>query len=165
MYYRKTFYSKYKNYILFNRNIIIAGTAALIVGLFFTQYFAHHSQNNLLNSISTLGVEYAVYIPLFGLLYYFDNKNRYVELSTGKKNYQNIKNDLIKLLTIFSVSEIIFSVSKLSIHFQLMQISFEPYQANVIGSFIAWFIFLVIINSGARITRLFNNSNNQMHFG
>jgi len=70
------------------------------------------------------------------------------------------KNDLIKLVTIFSVSEIIFSVSKLSIHFQLMQISFEPYQATIIGSFIAWFIFLVIINFGAKITNLFKINKN-----
>ena len=160
MYYRKTIYNKYKNYILFNKNIIIAGTAALIVGIFFTQLFAQHYQNNFLNSISTLGVEYTVYIPIFGLLYFFDNKNRYVEPLTGKKNYQNIKNDLIKLVTIFSVSEIIFSVSKLSIHFQLMQISFEPYQANVIGSFIAWLIFLVIINFGAKVTNLFKYNKN-----
>ena len=160
MFYRKTFYSKYKNYILFNKNIFIAGTAALIVGIFFTQLFAQHNQNNLLNSISTLGVEYAAYIPLFGLLHYFDNKYRYVESSTGRKNYPTIKNDLIKLVTIFSVSEIIFSVSKLSIHFQLMQISFEPYQANIIASFIAWFIFLVIINFGAKITNLFKFNKN-----
>jgi hypothetical protein len=160
MFYRKAFYNKYKNYILFNKNIIIAGTAALIVGIFFTQLFAQHNENNLLNSISTLGVEYAVYIPIFSLLFYIDNKNRYVEPSTGRKNYQNIKNDLIKLVTIFSISEIIFSISKVSIHFQLMQISFEPYQANVIGSFIAWLIFLMIINYGAKITNLFKFNKN-----
>jgi hypothetical protein len=160
MRYRKNFYDKYKNYILFNKNIIIAGTAALIVGIFFTQLYAQKSNNNFLNSISTLAIEYAVYIPIFGLLFYFDNKNRYVDVSSGKKNYQNIKNDLIKLFAIFSVSEIIYSVSKVSIHFQLMQISFEPYQASIIGSFTAWFIFLLIINYGAKIVKLFNNSNN-----
>jgi len=100
MFYRKTFYNKYKNYILFNKNIIIAGTAALIVGIFFTQLFAQHNENNLLNSISTLVVEYAVYIPIFGLLFYIDNKNRYREPSTGRKNYQNIKSDLIKKFSI-----------------------------------------------------------------
>jgi hypothetical protein len=159
MRYRKNFYDKYKNYILFNKNIIIAGTAALIVGIFFTQFYAQKSNNNFLNSISTLAVEYAVYIPMFGLFFYFDNKSRYVDPSSGKKNYQNIKNDLIKLFTIFSISEIIYSISKVTIHYQLMQISFEPYQASIIGSFTAWFIFLVIINFGAKIIKLFNNSN------
>jgi hypothetical protein len=151
----KEFYNKYKNYILFNKNIIIAGTAALIVGTLFTHFYAQHTENNFLNSIATLTVEYAIYIPLFALLFYSDNKNRYIHPSTGKKNYENIKNDIIKLFAIFSVSEIIFAMSKVSIHFQLMQISFEPYHASIIGSFTAWFIFLVVINLGARIVKLF----------
>ena len=159
MRYGKKFYNKYKNYILFNKNIIIAGTAALIVGIFFTQFFAQQSKDNFLNSIVTLFVEYGIYIPLFALFFYFDNKSRYVNPSSGKRNYANIKNDIIKLFTIFSISEIVYSISKVSVHFQLMQISFEPYQATIIGSFTAWFIFLVIINSGAKIVKLFKNSN------
>jgi len=150
----KKFYNKYQNYILFNKNIIIAGTAALIVGIFFTQFYAQYSKNNFLNSITTLSIEYAVYIPIFTLFFYYDNKSRYVD------PYVNIKNDLIKLFTIFSISEIIFSISKLSIHFQLMQVSFEPYQASMIGSFTAWFIFLIFINFGAKVVKLFKNSNN-----
>src|SRR6476620_2580307 len=102
MFYRKTFYNKYKNYILFNKNIIIAGTAALIVGIFFTQLFAQHNENNLLNSISTLGVEYAVYIPIFGLLFYIDNKNRYY--------FFYIRNNLFNFKSInsFSINADIF---------------------------------------------------------
>jgi hypothetical protein len=130
MRYGKKFYNKYKDYILFNKNIIIAGTAALIVGTFFTQFYAQQNKNNFLNSIVTLFVEYGIYIPLFALLFYFDNKSRYVDPLTGEKNYANIKNDLIKLFAIFSVSEVIYAVSKVSIHFQLMQISIEPYQAS-----------------------------------
>jgi hypothetical protein len=132
MRYGKKFYNKYKDYILFNKNIIIAGTAALIVGTFFTQFFAQQSKDNFLNSIVTLFVEYGIYIALFALFFYFDNKSRYVDPLTGEKNYANIKSDLIKLFAIFSVSEIIYAVSKVSIHFQLMQISFEPYQASII---------------------------------
>jgi hypothetical protein len=157
--YGKKFYNKYKDYILFNKNIIIAGTAALIVGIFFTQFFAQQSNDNFLNSIVTLFVEYGIYIPLFALFFYFDNKSRYVDPLTGEKNYANIKNDIIKLFTIFSISEIIYAVSKVSIHFQLMQISIEPYQASMIGSFTAWFIFLVVINLGAKIVKLFKTSN------
>jgi hypothetical protein len=160
MHYGKKFYNKYKDYILFNKNIIIAGTAALIVGILFTQSYGQHTENNFLNSIATLTVEYAVYIPLFALLFYFDNKSRYVDPLSGKKNYAIIKNDIIKLFTIFSVSEIIYAVSKVTTHFQLMEISVEPYQASIIGSLTAWFIFLLAINLGAKIVKLFKNSNN-----
>ena len=151
----KGFYNKYRNYILLNRNIIIAGTAALIVGVFFTQLYSEYNKNNLLNSIVTLTVEYAVYIPIFAILYFLDNRGRYVDALTGKKNYANIKSDLIKLFAIFSISEVIYSVAKVSIHFQLMQISFEPYQATMIASTTAWLIFLIIINLGAKFVKLF----------
>ena len=151
----KEFYNKYRNYILLNKNIIIAGTAALIVGVFFTELYSEYNKNNLLNSIVTLTVEYAVYIPIFAILYYLDNRGRYVDVLTGKKNYAIIKSDLIKLFTIFSISEVIYSVAKVSIHFQLMQISFEPYQATMIASTTAWLIFLIIINLGAKFVKLF----------
>ena len=158
MRYGRSFYNKYRNYILFNKNIIISGTFAFIIGTFFTQFYSQYEKNNFVNSIVTLSVEYAVYIPLFGFLYYLDNKEKYVDQS-GKKNHAIIKKDIIKLFAIFSISEIIFSVSKVSIHFQLMQISFEPYHASMIASFSAWFIFLVIINFGAKIVKLFKSSN------
>jgi len=159
MSYGKRFYSKYRSYILFNKSIIISGTFAFFVGTFFTQFYAQYEKNNFLNSIVTLSVEYAVYIPLFGLFYYLDNKEKYVDPQSGKRKYENVKRDIIKLFAIFSISEIIFSVSKISIHFQLMEISVEPYQASMIGSLTAWFIFLVAINFGAKLVKLFKNSN------
>ena len=151
----KGFDNKYKHFIHLNRNIIIAGIAALVVGVFFTELYAEYNKNNLLNSIVTLIVEYAVYIPIFAILYYLDNRGKYIDELTGKKNYANIKSDLIKLFTIFSISEVIYSFAKVSIHFQLMQISFEPYQATMIASTAAWLIFLVIINLGAKFVKLF----------
>ena len=159
MRYGRSFYNRYRNYILFNKNIIISGTFAFIAGTFFTQFYAQYEKNNFVNSIVTLSVEYAVYIPVFAFLYYLDNKEKYVDPQSGKKKYTNIKKDIIKLFAIFSISELVFSVSKVSIHFQLMQISFEPYLASMIGSFTAWFIFLVIINFGAKIVKLFKSSN------
>lgn len=159
MRYRRSFYNRYRNYILFNKNIIISGTLAFIVGTFFTQFYSQYEKNNFVNSIVTLSVEYAIYIPIFAFLYYLDNKEKYVDPKSGKKKYTNIKKDIIKLFGIFSISELVFSVSKVSIHFQLMQLSFEPYLASMIGSFTAWFIFLVVINLGAKIVKLFKSSN------
>jgi len=151
----KGFYNKYRNYILLNKSITIAGIAALIVGTIFTEFYSKFDDNNFFNAIVTLTVEYSVYIPLFALFFYYDNKSKYLDPVTGVRNNANIKNDIRKLLTIFSVSELIFAFSKVSIHYQLMQISFEAYQASTIASFTAWFIFLVMINLGAKIVKLF----------
>lgn len=155
----KGFYSKYRNYILLNRSIIIAGIAALIVGTFFTEFYSKYDKNNFFNSVVTLTVEYSVYIPIFVLFFYHDNINKYVDPITGIRNYANIKSDIIKLFTIFSISEVTYAVSKFSIHFQLMQASFEPYVASMMASFLAWFIFLIVVNFATRIVKLFKNSN------
>lgn len=155
----KGFYNKYRNYIHLNKSIIVAGIAALIVGTIFTEFYSKYEKNNFFNSIVTLTVEYSIYIPIFALFFYHYNKNKYVDPVTGLRNKTVIKNDILKLFTIFSVSEIIYSVSKVSIHFQLMQISFEPYQASMTGSIAAWIIFLVLINLGAKFVRLFKKQN------
>jgi hypothetical protein len=151
----KGFYNKYRNYILLNKSIIIAGIAALIVGTLFTEFYCKYEKNNFFNSIITLTVEYSIYIPIFALFFYHDNKNKYVDPVTGLKNNVLIKRDILKLFTIFSVSEVVYAVSKVSIHFQLMQMSFEPYQSSIIGAISAWIIFLVLINTGAKFVSLF----------
>ena len=83
----RKFYGKYKDYILFNKNIIISGTAAFFIGALFTQLYSKQDSNNLTNSIATLSIEYGIYIPLFALLFYIDNKYRYINPVTQKKDY------------------------------------------------------------------------------
>jgi hypothetical protein len=148
----REFYQKYRNYILLNKNILLSGIFAFFGGAIFTQLYAQYDNNNLANSIVTLSVEYAIYIPLFALLFYIDNKNRYIDPLTGKKLKDRIK----KLAAAFSVSELIFSFSKITIHYQLLQLYVvEPYQASMIGSLIAWTIFLVSINLSIKAVKLF----------
>jgi hypothetical protein len=152
----REFYQKYRNYILLNKNILLSGIFAFFGGAIFTQLYAQYDNNNLANSIVTLSVEYAIYIPLFALLFYLDNKNRYIDPLTGKKHKDRIKRDIKKLVAAFSVSELIFSFSKIAIHYQLLQLYVvEPYQASMIGSLIAWAIFLVSINLSIKAVKLF----------
>jgi hypothetical protein len=124
----------------------------------FTQLYSRYDPNSLSNSIATLAVEYAIYIPLFALFFYLDNKNRYVDPSTGRKSRQTVISDVKKLLTAFSVSEIIYSFSKVAIHFKLLESSMvEPYQASMIGSLAAWAIFLFSINLSVKAVKLFRS--------
>jgi hypothetical protein len=152
----KRFYQHYRDYILLNKNILVSGVFAFFGGALFTQLYAQYDNNNLSNSIVTLSVEYAIYIPLFALLFYMDNRNRYVDPLTGRKDKKRIKSDIKKLIAAFSVSELIFSFSKIAIHYELLQTSMvEPYQASMIGSLTAWAIFLVSINLSVKAVKLF----------
>lgn len=154
----RKFYQKYKDYILFNKNIIISGIFAFFGGAFFTQFYSYFDSNSFSNSVVTLAVEYCIYLPVFGMLFYLDNKLRYVDPKTGKKDYDTIKSDVKKLITAFAVSEIVFSVSKVVIHFQLLNNEIvEPYLASMIGSLSAWTIFLIVINLSVRAVHLFKS--------
>lgn len=153
----RRFYDKYRNYILFNKNIILSGTVAFFIGALSTQLYAQNDSNNLVNSLVTLSIEYGIYIPLFAILFYMDNKQRYIDPVTQKKDYSIIKGDVKKMIAAFTISELIYSVAKLSIHYGLLQNNIEPYQASMIGALAAWALFLVAINLGIKAVRFFRS--------
>jgi hypothetical protein len=155
-------YNKYKDLILLNKNIIIAGTCAFISAAFFTQfYYAQYNESHIANSIVALLSEYSVYIPIFGLLFYWDNRYRYINPLTGKKDFKIIKMDIKKLLTALSISEAAYSLSKIFITFQFLQLGVIPYQASMLGSLAASAVSIVLINLLViRVVKLFRTSDN-----
>ena len=151
-------YNKYKDYILFNKNLLISGFFAFFAGAIFTQFFSEFNSNSLSNSVVTLIFEYCIYIPIFSYLYYLDNKFRFIIKETGKRDYREIKTDIKKLVAAFAVSETIYSVLKVLLHYQLLTLGFiEPYQTSMIASVIAWIIFLLVINISIKAIHLFKS--------
>ena len=128
-------YNKYKNLILFNKNIIIAGICSFFSAAFVTQlYHTYYNTNHIANSLVALTIEYSVYMPLFGILFYIDNRHRYIDPLAGKKDFKTMKSDIKKLFTTFFISEIAYSLSKLSFTYQFLQLGALPYQASMVGS-------------------------------
>jgi hypothetical protein len=108
------------------------------------------------NSILTLATEYSIDIPIFAVLYYKDNKQRYTDNTTGKKNLSVIKADVKKLIAAFSISEILYDVIKVSSQYQLLQqTNIEPFQAAMISSLLAWTAFFILINISMKVFSLF----------
>jgi hypothetical protein len=104
-----SFYLKYRDVILFNKNLIFSGTCAFFTAALVTQLYLQFDKNNLSNSIIALATEYGVYIPLFAFLFYRDNRLKYNDPQTGKRDSKRIRGDIRKLFAAFSVSEIIYS--------------------------------------------------------
>ncbi|HET7146960.1 MAG TPA: hypothetical protein VFI73_00530 [Candidatus Nitrosopolaris sp.] len=149
------FFQRYRNLILFNKNLVLSGIISFLAGALTTQVYALFDNNNFSNALITLLIGYCVYIPFFALLFYRDNKSRYIDPLTGKKSSKNIKKDIRKLFGTFSVSEIIFIATKLYIHYSLLQLSVKPYQALTLAELTAWGVFLVSINVGIKVVKLF----------
>ncbi|MDQ3883534.1 MAG: hypothetical protein M3243_05725 [Thermoproteota archaeon] len=155
------FFSKYKEVILFNKNLVISGVGGFFVSAYISQFYSQFDKNEFTNSIIALVTEYAVYIPLFSILFYVDNRQRYIDPETGKKDTKQIRDDIKKLLASFSVSEVIYSITRVATQYGLLlhqELKVEPYEASMVSSLTAWGVFLVTINVMAKLTRLFQQS-------
>lgn len=146
--------TKYRKVILFNKNLLISGIVSFLAGALATQSYALFDRNNMSNAIITLTIGYCVYIPVFAFLFYRDNKSRYIDPLTGKKNSKNIREDIMKLFGAFTVSEVIYIAVKLYIHYSLLQLYVQPYQALTIAELTAWGVFLISINTGIKVAKL-----------
>ncbi len=155
------FFSKYKEVILFNKNLVISGVGGFFVSAYISQFYSQFDKNEFTNSIIALVTEYAVYIPLFSILFYVDNRQRYIDPETGKKDTKQIREDIKKLLASFSVSEVVYSITRVATQYGLLlhqELKVEPYEASMVSSLTAWGVFLVTINVMAKLTRLFQQS-------
>jgi hypothetical protein len=150
-------YHKYKDLILFNKNIIIAGICSFFSAAYLTQlYYTHYNKSHLYNSVFSLLTEYSVYIPIFLCLFYIDNRYRYFDPLTGKKDYKILKKDLRKLFTAFLISEIAYSFSKISLTYQFLQLGAVAYQASMLSSLTASVISFFLINLAVfKVVKLF----------
>ena len=150
-------YNKYKDLIFFNKNIVIAGICSFFSSAYVAQfYYTHYDKSHIANAILALLTEYSVYMPIFVVLFYIDNRYRYFDPLTGKKDSKIIKKDLRKLFTAFLISEIAYSLSKVSLTYQFLQAGALPYQASMLGSLTASAISFVLINLAVfKVVKLF----------
>ena len=154
-----SFFSKYKAVILFNKNLLISGAGGFFTSAYVSQIYSQFDKNEFANSVLALATEYAVYLPLFSILFYIDNHQKYVDPATGKKNSKQIRDDIKKLFAAFSVSEVIYSIMRVATQYELLQqLKVEPYEASMVSSLTAWGLFLITINVMAKLTRLFKTS-------
>lgn len=144
----------YRDYIRFNINLIIAAFAGFIRSSFVSQIYFLYYGNRAANSLVGLIGEYTFYPPVFAYLFYRSNRQRYID-SNGAKDYRRIRTDILKLFTTFSLSEVVFAISRSGFQYFGLQAGLEAYQASMIGSSTAWFIFFLLVNIGTKAVRLF----------
>jgi hypothetical protein len=72
------FYSKYKNSISLNKNLV-SGTVGFAISIVVTYAYAHFSTNNFDNSALTLIIGYIASKTIFAILFHVDNKKTYTK--------------------------------------------------------------------------------------
>jgi hypothetical protein len=146
--------SRIKDYLLFNRNLLIGFGGAFLTGAGSSQVVAG-SASSLVNSIISLVAEFCVFIVLFGVLFYFDNKGKFVDKQRNKRELGKIRLIILKLASTLSIAEIEYNTVKPAIHFWLLNLDYQPFIASTIASFISLIGYLAVANSMVHLTRLF----------
>jgi hypothetical protein len=143
-----------KAYLLFNRNILIGFVGAFLVGAVSSQAIARFT-SPLVNSLISIVAELGVFLTIFGVLFYFDNKDKFIDEHGKRKESGKVKWVLIKLASTLSVAEIEYNTVKPAIHFRLLIQDYQPFVASAIASFIAILGYLAVADSMAYLTHLF----------
>jgi hypothetical protein len=109
------------------------------------------------NSLISLVAELSVFLGIFGILFYFDNKDMFIDKREKRRESGKVKQVLLKLASTLSITEIEYNIVKPAIHFWLMTLNYPPFITSTIASFITIIIYLAVADSMTYLTRLFKN--------
>jgi uncharacterized membrane protein (DUF485 family) len=146
--------SRLKEYLLFNRNILIGFSGAFLAGAATSQSITRFTLPAV-NSIISLVVETSVYLAIFGILFYLDNRHRFVNERKQETESGKVKWIIIKLASTLSVAEIEYNTLKPIIHFWLLTLHYQAFVASTIASFLTILGYFAVADSMAYLTRLF----------
>ena len=148
----KSVIENYRDYTRLNRNLIVSIAFAILVSALFSQ--AVKEQTEYINATMTIIVSYVIYYLVFGILYYRDNKEKYLT-KEGAIIKTKLRKDFIKLITSVGVAEIIYFSSRWFLHYHFLSIGEEPYLASIISHVIAATLFILAVNIGVHFTKLY----------
>ena len=145
---------KYREYLKLNKNILIAFAASISISAVAADYFAN--QEDYRNSTLTLIVDYAVFFSVFGGLFYYDNRKKYI-LENGETDKSLLKSDLIKIISSLGIGEIVYTIVRWSLQYYLLLLNYEPYMASIISQLISTVIYMLTLNVTINLTKLFKD--------
>jgi hypothetical protein len=152
----KQFYARYRELILFNKNIIVAAVAAIITDAIVVQYAAQSISNDILVSIFSIITDIGVYLVAFAGLFYIDNRKKYIDVVTGMRDSNRFKQDAKKIVTALGVSEVIYMIGKFASIYLLLQSNVAPpYQVAMLSTLLAGGFSTVTANLMIKAQKLF----------
>ena len=152
----KQFYTRYRELILFNKNIIVAAVVAIITDAIVVQYAAQSITNNALVSSFSIITGIGVYLVAFAGFFYIDNRKKYIDTVTGMRDSNRFKQDAKKIVTALGVSEVVYMIGKFASIYLLLQSNVAPpYQVAMVSTLLAGVFSTVTANLMIKAQKLF----------
>ena len=152
------FYKKYRETILMNKNLLIAGIFGFIASAVIAELYALYSPSDVLTSTITVLVGFIVYKISFIVLFHIDNKQKYTNRFTSRINFNILKQIIKKMIFAWSIFDIVNNLVRGIILFELLLIDLKPFEAAIISSITASSLSYLSINLISRHIKIFSSS-------
>jgi predicted neutral ceramidase superfamily lipid hydrolase len=150
------FYKKYRETILINKNLLIAGIVGFLASAVIAELYAIYSPSTILTSTITVLVGFIIYKISFIVLFHIDNKRKYTNRFSSQINFNILKQIIKKMIFAWSIFDIINNLSRWIILYELLLIGFRPFEAAILSSIAASSLSYLSINIILRRTKIFS---------
>jgi hypothetical protein len=139
--------------------MIISGAAGFLISAIAAEVYSTYTQDDLVNSVATVLTGFAASSVVFAILFHIDNKYMYIDKTTGRIDFKNLKQVLKKLMAAGLVFEIVNNSSRFIILYQLFTMDADPSGASMLSSLTASSLSYLLINLMLRRSGLFQTAN------
>jgi hypothetical protein len=139
--------------------MIISGAAGFIISAIAAEVYSTYTQDDLVNSLATVLTGFAASSVVFAILFHIDNKYMYIDKTTRRIDFRNLKQVLKKLIAAGLVFEVVNNSSRFIILYQLFTMDVDPSNASMLSSLSASGLSYLSINLVLRRSRLFQTRN------
>jgi hypothetical protein len=151
------FRKKYRDILLFNRNLLLSGILGFFVSILATKLIVELDINSALDiSILTIVIGYCSSKPLFIFLFHRDNNHKYADPFTGRID-SKIMNRIIKqLIVAYLIFDLVYLISRFMIMYGLLlDVKIGPLEATIFSSLCASILSYFSTNVTIKIGRMF----------
>ena len=150
------FFKKYRETILMNRNLLIAGIFGFLVSAAIAEIYAIYSPNEVFTSTITVLVGFIIYKTAFVVLFHIENKQKYTNRFTSQINFNQLKKIIKKMIFAWSIFDIVNNISRWIILYELLIIGFRPFEAAILSSIAASSLSYLSINIILKRIKIFS---------
>jgi ABC-type uncharacterized transport system permease subunit len=151
------FYTKYRNTISLNKNLLISGIVGFLVSIVVAYVTTRYSTDDFANSAVTVITGFIFSKITFVILFHLDNKKKYTKRFTGKLNIPVLKEIVKKMIFADSIFDIVNNVTRFFVLLELLEMDYQPVQAAIIASIIASSLSYLAINLIVRRIHVFSS--------
>ena len=149
-------FKKYRETILMNKNLLIAGIFGFLVSASIAEIYAIYSPSDVLTSTITVLVGFIIYKISFIVLFHIDNKRKYTNRLTSRINFNRLKQVIKKMMFAWSIFDIVNNLSRWIILYELLIIGFRPFEAAILSSIAASSLSYLSINIILKRIKIFS---------